>query len=246
MLTNTHDTASQLIWRAFGSRAPEGKTGGKYVFEAATGSCATCAAPLTSGVPFEPRRGIAGIAGIDNDTFSGHSEYARWGTHVCKACAWLYGDPKRMHRSVLVVGGRGWWPTIAQTIEGRPRWRYILGEVARSAPSTPMTGVLTTDPKPRLWPRTCIATCGVPGLYVHIPEQDISRWAPIDITRLACALRAVDAAVQAGATKTATLRGLFGAPKLVDALGLDMIDRLERELSPMRGTIEFNIAAVIA
>lgn len=236
-------TPSTLAWRAFGSRAPEGKTGGLYKFEAARGECVTCAAPLTEGVPFTPRRGVAGI---DNATFSGYADYARWGTHVCPACAWLYGDPKRMHRAMLCIGDEGWWPTIAQDIEGRPRWRRALGELAKHSPDTPMCGVLTTDPKPRLWPRMQMASCGAPGLYLHIPEQDISRWSRFSLRAVAECLRLTDEALKIGATKTAVLRGLWGNPKLIDKVGIAAIERLESLLAPRRGSIEFSIAAVIA
>lgn len=236
-------TAQQLMWAAFGSPAPEGKTGSLYRFEPAIGCCATCSAPIVEGVPFASRRGVRGI---DNETFSGHGEYARWGTHVCRACAWLYGDPKRTGRAMLAIGDRGWWPTIAKPIEGRPRWRRILREIADADPETPMTGVLTTDPKPRLWPRARLASCGAPGLYLHIPEQDISAWSAIDIRGTAVALAAVDAALAAGATKTAARRGLWSVPRLVDQLGVDAIGALEARLAPLRGTVEFSVAAVIA
>lgn len=236
-------TAPELIWAAFGRPAPEGKTGGQYKFEPADGHCATCSAPLARGVPFDPRRGVKGI---DNETFSGHGEYAKWGTHVCPACAWLYGDPKRTHRSILAVGDTAWWPTIAKPIEGRPRWRRILRKIVDAAPDTPMAGILTTDPKPRLWPRIKTASCGQPGLYIHVPEHDISAWHALDIRAVALSLAAVDAAVAAGATKTAALRGLWSVPALSDRLGIDAIARMEARLEPLRGRVELNVAVVIA
>ena len=238
-----YDTAPALIWRAFGSREPEGKTGSKYRMEVCAGVCSTCAAPIETGVPFAPRRGVAGV---DNDTFSGYAHYASWGTHVCPACAWLYGDPKRTHRSLLVVGDRGWWPTITTEIEGRPRWRNVLAEIDAAYPDTPMTGVMTTDPKPRLWPRAQLATCGSPGLYLHIPEQDISGWRQFSLAGVMTALAAVDAALALGATKTMALRGLWVASNLVDKVGLDAIAAVERKLAALRGSTEFCIAAVIA
>lgn len=235
--------APGLIWRAFGSREPEGKTGSKYRMEAAVGVCATCAAAIEIGVPFAARRGVSGI---DNDTFSGHAHYASWGTHVCPACAWLYGDPKRTHRALLVVGSRGWWPTIAQNIEGRPRWRNVLAEIGAAPPDELMTGIMTTDPKPRLWPRAQLAACGAPGLYLHIPEQDISGWRQLALADVFGALAAIDVALTAGATKTMALRGLWGVSKLVDKLGIDAVAAIERRLAPLRGTTEFSLAVVIA
>jgi len=236
-------TAAELMWRGFGSRSPEGKTGSQYQFEPAAGRCCTCGAEIAEGVPFAPRRGVAGI---DNDTFSGHGEFARWGTHACRACAWFYGDPKRTHRGCLVVGDRGWWPTIAQEIEGRPRWRHVLGEIGRAGGDAPMTGVLTSDPKPRLWPRAQLATCGAPGLYLHVPDYDVSGWTIFDLRRVERAIAAVDDAIAAGATKRAAFYGLWLQAQLVDRLGLAATAALEAALAPHRGSVELTIAVLIA
>lgn len=246
-------SAPHLIWSSFGRPAPEGKTGSAYRFEPADGCCATCAAPIAEGVPFTPRRGVPGI---DNDTFHGHAEYARWGTHVCRACAWLYGDPKRTHRGVLVVGERGWWPVIAATkagdeakakaVEGRPRWRYALAEIARAPADTPVTGVLTVDPKPRLWPRAEIATAAAPGLYVHSPDHDWSRWTAFDLREVARALALVDQAVALGATKSACWAGLLGSPKLADRVGLGRLAAIDARIAPMRGSAELLISCLVA
>ena len=241
------DSASQILWQAMGRPAPEGKTGATYRFEPCGGRCATCAIPIDAGVPFEPRRGAAGI---NNKTFYGHAEYARWGTHVCAACAWLYGDPKRTHRGVLGVGGRGWWPTISKPVDGRPLWRDVLADVGaeRSAlsPETPMSGVLTTDTKPRLWPRAEAATIGSPGLYVHAPDYNWSQATRFDWSGIRAALAAVDAARAAGATKHAIWHGLLLWPALVDKAGLGLVIDLETRLVPWRGMPEGLIATVIA
>lgn len=230
-------TAPELMWRAFGSRAPEGKTGSRYRFAPATGRCVTCGAGIAAGVPF---------AAIDNETFSGHAEFARWGTHACAACAWLYGDPKRTHRGMLVIGAEGWWPTIKADLDGRPRWREALLRIGKAAPQTPMTGVLTTDPKPRLWPRAQLAVCARPGVYLHIPEQDISGWVSFDLAGVRDALDAVDRALALGASKTLALRGLWGSPALADKAGLAAVAAAERALAPLRGSVEMVIAAVVA
>lgn len=236
------ETAPQLIWEAAGSPAPAGKTGSRYRLESALGRCATCAAPIVEGVPARPRRGVAGI---DNDTFTGHAEYLRFGTHVCSACAWLYGDPKRAHRGVLALGRTVWWPTIAADLPDRPRWRRALGDVARAALDTPMTGVLTTDPKPRLWPRARLATAGQPGLYVHAPDYDRSTWMPLDLHGVAAALAAVDAARGLGAVKAAIWTGL-GVTSLCDRWGVKAVEAVERRLAALRPSAELLVAILVA
>lgn len=237
------ETAQQLMWKAFGSRAPEGKTGSLYAFEPADGRCATCAAKITSGVPFASRRGVRGV---DNATFYGYPEFVRWGMHVCAGCAWLYGDPKRTGRGMLVVGESGWWPTISQVMDGRPRWRGVLREIAIADPRTPMTGVLTTDPKVRLWPKAMIASCGRPGLYLHSSDDNVSRWAEFSIGRIASVLMCVDWALAAGATKADVRRGLETSTKLVDRYGIGAVAKMESRLSNHRGSNEFIIAILVA
>ncbi|ACL60549.1 hypothetical protein [Methylobacterium nodulans] len=100
---------------------------------------------------------------------------------------------------MLALGDRLWWPTITDPMEDRPRWRGLLGQIGRTAPGTPMTGVLTTDPKPRLWPRMQAATAGAPGLYVHAPDYDWSRWTSFELRDVAAALAVVDEARALGA-----------------------------------------------
>lgn len=241
-------TAPQLAWRALGGPAPQGKTGGQYRFEkVAEGSvCATCATPIEEGVPFTPPRGVKGV---DNPTFHGYAEYVRFGTHVCAACAWFYGDPKRTGRGLLVLGGEAFWPLLGQAGKApgdRPRWRGLLGRVGRSPPATPMTGVMTVDPKVRLWPRMLIATAGAPALYLHSPGHNWSRWTPFDLEATGEALTLCDRAIALGATRSAVWRGLLIQPTLADKAGLDTVLALDAALAPRRGTAELLIACLVA
>lgn len=236
-------TGAAILWHAAGRPPPKGRTGARYRLEPASGCCATCAAPIAEGVPFTPRRGVAGI---DNDTFHGHAEYARWGTHVCAGCAWLYGDPKRTHRGVLALGDRLWWPMIGEAAEDRPRWRTLLGWIAAAPPRTPLTGVLTADPKPRLWPRARAAVAGRPGLYLHIPDADWSRWTPFALRDVAQVLAAVDTARLLGFTKRAIWTGSGASPAMCDRWGLAAIEAAEAALKPWRGTAALLIAVTVA
>jgi hypothetical protein len=239
-------SATQLIWAAAGHPATEGKTGSRYQLEQSPGRCATCAVPISDGVPFEPRRGVAGI---NNGTFHGHAEYARWGTHVCAACAWLFGDPKRTHRSILVLGESIWWPILGQpteATEGRPRWREVFGCLDYVARDTPMAGILTTDTKPRLWPRIRMSLADAPGLYIHSPAHNWSHWTHFDRGSVAAALQLVDAAMALGATRMAAWQGLAGNTKLLDHHGLDAVLTLDESIQPLRGGAELLIACLIA
>ena len=176
-------SAPDLVWRN------AGKPKHKYAEEKYEGVCATCAAPIEVGVSAEQ---------INNPTFSNHSEFFKFGTHVCRACAWLYGDPKRTHRNVLAVGDELWWPMISvenAQKQGRTSWRDLLlavdlwsdpafGSEAELPPDAPICGVLTTDPKPRNWPRMRLSTVRAPMLYVYAPAFDVSSLVSIDLSIL--------------------------------------------------------------
>lgn len=235
-------TAPRLIWEGFGASAPEGKTGAKYAFEGCEGVCATCCHPIASGVPAHPRRGVTGIL---NATFSGHAEYLAHGTHVCAGCAWMYGQPKISHRAVLTLGGRSWWPTISQDMEGRPKWREILREASDLPPDAPMTGVLTTDPKPRFWPRVRLASIARPGLYVHWPDFDISRWVDFEFAAFWTCLGVVDEARALGMTKRECMLGGCTS-RLVDKRGIVAVMDMEARLAALRPDPSFSIAVVLA
>ena len=235
-------TAPRLIWWGSGSLPPGGKTGSKYKFESCDGVCATCHFDIDRGVPVQPRRGIAGIL---NKTFSGHAEYIAYGTHVCDGCAWLYGEPKLSHRAVLAIGDEAWWPTISQGMDGRPKWHDALRSLLDASPDTPMTGVLTVDPKPRLWPRARVARCANPGLYVHWTDYDVSRWMDFDALEMLRALSDVSEALCLGVTKREIMMGA-ATTRLVDKLGFSECMRIESAMAAIRGSSEHYIATLVA
>ena len=188
-------SAPQLIWR--NSKEPAHK----YVEEDTEGYCATCAAPISTGV---------GTEQINNPTFANHSEFFKFGTHVCRACAWLYGDPKRTHRNVLAVGDELWWPMISResATEERPSWMELFRRLENLPPETPMCGVLTTDPKPRNWPRMRLSTAQNPGLYIHAPDYDIAVFRVLDIATVLGISMHVRTALLAGFSKLDIYHGL--------------------------------------
>lgn len=166
------DSASQLIWQ----NADE--PGHKYHEESYGGPCATCSAYTEIGI---------GTGQINNKTFSNHSEFFKFGTHVCPACAWLYGDPKRAHRNVLAVGDELWWPMIGvdSATEERPSWLDLLTTLPDDFDGDEsQCGVLTTDPKPRNWPRMRLGTAHRTALYVHAPDYDTAGAVVLDATLL--------------------------------------------------------------
>src|SRR5581483_8294384 len=216
-------TAPALLWRA------AGEPPAKWPLESASGVCATCGDSLGAGIPVEA------IAG---ETFAMHADYLRYGTHVCPACGWLYSDAKQHHRNVLAVGERLWWPMLGaeSATAARPTWAALLREVAATqAPDTVLSGVLTTDPKPRCWPRARLASVGRFGLYVHAPDWDTSQYvgAPLADVLTVSALTAQ--AVAWGFSKRRCAHGLLADYTRVVTRGAPAWS-LERQLRPWRGT----------
>lgn len=158
----SHMTASSLLWQSAGQ--PQSKWGSVPC----SGFCATCGLAITAGIS---------VDSIVSVSFSAHADYLRFGSHVCEACAWLYAFPKENHRNVLAMEGHPIvWPMISHdsATSVRPSWYDVLHQVSRLPHETTLAGVLTTDPKPRFWPRTKVATVGQFGVYVHCPDYDLS------------------------------------------------------------------------
>jgi hypothetical protein len=157
---------------------------------------------LTEGVP---------TARIENPAFSSHADMFRFGSHVCPACAYLYSYPKRTHRNVLAIGDRTYWPMLgwdSATAE-RPTWWDLLHTLAEMPAETPVAGVMTTDPHPRLWPRTRLATVGRFGLYVHDPRYNVSSFIAAPLAEIVVSARLIQHALHQGWNKRACTISLW-------------------------------------
>jgi hypothetical protein len=204
----------------------------KFKLDTTEGYCATCGTVLTMGVASEILAG---------DAFSRQSEFLAHGTHVCAACAWMYSTPKETHRNVLAVDDKIWWPMIGHdsaTAE-RPTWYKVLSDVAMLPPGTPCIGVLTTDPKPRLWPMTQQRTLGDFGLYVHCPDYDISEFRTFDLKECLATCELIIQCLALGFSKQACWHGLLNDLKKVNKLGMQKVVGLEERLCEVRHTEHF-------
>jgi len=226
---------SELIWRAAGSPLP------KWPMEPARlGVCATCGAPIREGVSHEA---------INSESFAGHADYLAFGTHVCPACAWLYGLGRSKPGNVLAVGGALYHPMLSRESarkEGRPTWLEALEEASQAPPDTPVTGVMTVDPKPRLWPRARVGSRGgVFYLYVHNPDWDVSQLVGFDLDRALELVPRLQKVLALGFSKRSVFWDLLRDHKrarkdLRGALAL------ERELARLRPEPEFVVALMAA
>ncbi len=209
-----------------------GRPGTKFKLEPTTGYCATCGATLTQGVPNETLAG---------DAFSRQSEFLAHGSHACEACAWMYSFPKETHRNVIAVDDKIWWPMIGHdsATEDRPTWYQVLTDIATLPPDTPCIGVLTTDPKPRLWPMTQQRTLGDFGLYVHCPDYDISEFRRFSLSDCLKACELIIQCLSLGFSKQACLHGLYTDLKKVNKIGVTKVVSLEEHLREIRHTEYF-------
>lgn len=242
MLPYTARTAPALAWCAAGSPAAT------WVAEPiAIVACACCGMAATTSVP---------ISAFVAETYSQPSDFLAFGDRVCPACAWWHSETKQRHRGWLVAGNQLWWPLISVETAtefadpARPSWRDLLRDVAALPPDTPVAGLLTADPKPRLWPRVRAGTVARGGLYVHStgdksPVGDLSATLALDFAVVARLIDALVPLLAHGFTKRALWRGLVTdyARSTRDLAGTL---RADRALAPERTRPEFAVAVLVA
>lgn len=236
-------TAPQIAWASAGSPAPtklvsrkEGRA--PVALVAHDGQCATCGGTMESGMP---------VADVLNETFSQHGDYLKWGTHVCPACAWFFTDPKQHHRAFLGAGDLFLWPVLgeASVTEDRPLWRNALRRLVDLPEDTPAVALLTTDPKPRLWPRVQAGTAARLRAYVHSPDDDLSATVELETVDLLSAIDLIEGALAAGFNRATVRRGLLSDIKTA---GKDLAGavRLEGKIAAIRRRSVFIPAVLLS
>lgn len=212
-------TAPLLLWHAAG--CPESG----LTTEEASGFCATCGAPLEGQCA-----PVAQISG--KSTFSQHADFVQ-GTHFCPGCAWLYNIGKGKPGNVIAVGDALYFPMISAEsarAEGRLSWREVFAEIGPLPGETPVAGILTTDFKPRLFPRMRLASVGTLTLYVHSPDHDQSGLLTFDRFRVIEAIDLISECLALGFTKARCHFGLLVDFDRVRKLGADRVVSLENQL----------------
>lgn len=240
--------APALAWRAAGSPAPTWP-----IEPVPLAACACCGAAAGASVP---------VARFVSETYSQPADFLPFGERVCPACAWWHSETKQRHRAWLAAGERLWWPILAVETAAaepdahlgigaqRPTWRELLRHLAALPPATPLAGLLTADPKPRLWPRVRAGTVGRATLYVHStgdrsPVGDLSASLALDLAAVVALLDLIEPLLAAGWPKRAIGRGLladFGRASRDPPAAL----AAERRLAPLRGRPEFAVALLAA
>lgn len=190
-------SASQHTWIAAGYPSHA------YTGEPCAGVCATCATPIMDGVPLRQ---------IETPTTANHADYFRFGSkHVCHACAWLYAAGKGRPGNYIATPGGVEYTVISldSVVADKRPWIKVLADISAMPLETPVAGVMTTDVKPRLWPRVRLATVGSFGLYVHAPDYDVSEWREFSLAACLDLIAIMVEPLAAGYAKASLYHGLL-------------------------------------
>ena len=99
--------------------------------------------------------------------------------------------------------------SLESVVADKRPWIEVLSDIAALPPETPVAGVMTTDVKPRLWPRVRLATVGRFGLYVHAGDYDVSEWREFSLPKCLDLIGKMIAPLKAGYAKASLYHGLF-------------------------------------
>ena len=190
-------SATIHTWTAAGS--PEHP----YTQEVCGTVCATCAAPIRQGIP---------LTQIETPTTANHADYFRFGSkHVCPACGWMFAVGKGRPGNYIATPGAMEYAVISleSVVTDKRPWIEVLADIAVMPGETPVAGVMTTDVKPRLWPRVRLATVARFGLYVHVGDYDISEYREFSLSACIDLIGKMIAPLTAGYAKASLYHGLL-------------------------------------
>lgn len=224
-----------LFWKAAGQPAI------KSAIHNCNGSyCACCGVEINEGVLVED---VAGTAiSRQNEMFAGE--------YVCQSCAWMCEDATQKNRNVLVLGNEIYWAMIGieSATSERPSWLDLLHKASLMPVDVAIQGVLTTDPKPRLWNMSKPCTIGNFGLYVHCTDYDISDFVYFDLQECLHISNYIIELLKLGYSKRACFFGLLSDLKKVkkDPLGIIQYESKLKELRQSKAFIPALLISGIA
>ena len=229
-------TASRLIWTAAGS--PDQK----HPTEPDTGRCMICGSEI-DGEAVHAKRIIKSTTAGDSQLFR-----FRQATHFCIPCAWLMELGKGRPGNFIASEQTGFELaviSVESVVADKRPWLHIVRDLAQLPPDTTITGVLTTDVKPRLWHRCQIATIADFGLYIHAPDYDVSEWRQFSLDDLLGTIDAMMPILRHGYAKSAVYHSLFNDYKRASRDPAEAL-RLESTLADLRRRPEFLPALLMA
>ena len=191
-------TPSRLIWQHLGE--PDVPA----AIEPIAGYCATCAQPISEGMPIEQ---------IVTHEFYGGSDFLKFGTHVCRPCAWLYKSHRTQPHSFFATESELFWPTVNTFSSDRPTWQTVLTRFATDSSVMLAAALLTTDTKPRVWPYARVSAREQFRIYVHAPDFGMARLVPLDLPLLPELYGEIEQAIALGYSKRSIRGGLYADRK---------------------------------
>lgn len=224
---------SRLAWRAAGCPIPP------YLVTDDTGSCSVCGQCIS--------RGIA-LREIETPTMGAHADIFRFGSqHVCEACAWLFAAGKGAPGNFIVAGDHLEYTVISleSVVAAKRPWLAVLRDLIQLPADTQITGVMTTDVKPRLWPRMRLASVGAFGLYLHAGDYDVSEWREFNLAECLVITEALIPPLTAGFAKASLYFGLFRDHARASKR-LGEVYAWEQILQPLRRSAAFLPALIAA
>lgn len=229
-------TPQNLIWTA------AGRPDQKHPTDPATGRCMICGTEI-DGEAVTAKRIIKSTTVGDSQLFR-----FRQATHFCIPCAWLMEIGKGRPGNFIASEPTGFELaviSVESVVRDKRPWLHIVRDLQQLPSDTPITGVLTTDVKIRLWHRCQIATVGDFGLYVHAPDYDVSEWRNFDLGSLLSTIDTLLPILLAGYAKSAIYHSLFNDYKRASRDPAEAL-RLESTLACLRQRPEFLPALLMA
>ncbi len=99
--------------------------------------------------------------------------------------------------------------SLESVVKDKRPWIDVLADISVMPPETPVAGVMTTDVKPRLWPRVRLATVSRFGLYLHAGDYDVSEWREFSLPACIDLIGKMVAPLMAGYAKSSLYHGLL-------------------------------------
>jgi hypothetical protein len=156
-------TAQQQIYKSWGSPPLETQ------LELANSYCATCGAEIEYGLHKQHLNGYS---------WGRQVHYLNGSEFVCKACAYLHGQPKDAHRNLIAIGDDLLFPMIGvdSATDDRPSWLQVWERLKTTDENLPISAIITVDPKPKLWTMIQQVNLAQFGCYIHQPDYNVSEF----------------------------------------------------------------------
>lgn len=223
---------------------------GEPLVKATSGTlCIVCGELVSEGYPAD--RIISKATTEYLDQFRGNPSGM-----VCHTCATCYKNnaPRAgmpTSRACMVFADGTYYHPLISTdsaaTQERACWSDLVRDVWPHRAGQEVLVILTTDWKKRLWPGARVGALGInTPVYVHDGAMCTSGVYFVHWPRLIDALDLVEMVYSAGFVKQAIMGNLYTNSNVMQEVGIVQTAEWERMLRDWRGSIEFDIATLVA